>query len=83
MQKAIPKQELQLECAAHYDPENVMYTVNATVDLTNLHPLVSEALFAHGFSVDAMVIEIPVDDTVPSSRFTTLPQVCPEMTSDA
>ena len=38
-----------MECAAHYDPENVMYTINVTVNLTNQDPLVLEALLAHEF----------------------------------
>ena len=57
MQLVIPKRELQLECALHYDPENVMYTVNATWNLTNQHPLVLEALLAHEFRVNGLEFE--------------------------
>ena len=65
MQRAIPEQELQLECTAHYDPENVMYTVNATWNLTNQHPLVLEALLAHEFRVDAFEFQrIPTSHAI-------------------
>ena len=73
MQKAIPSQELQLECTTHYDPENVMYTVNATWNLTNQHPLVLEALLAHEFLVDAR--EATSLDGSAKSCTVTFPQV--------
>ena len=47
------RKPLQLKCTAHYDPETVMYTVNATWDLTGQHPLVKEALLLYPFHVNA------------------------------
>ena len=76
MQRAIPRQEFQLECTAHYDPENVMYTVKATWNLTNQHPLVLDALLAHEFLAEVM--EFTLDINTPSSLpsfFITFPQV--------
>ena len=75
MQRAIPRQELQLECTEHYDPENVMYTVNATWNLTNQHPLVLEALLAHEFLVYAHVTVLSLTAAGFGQGFTTFPQV--------
>ena len=75
MQRAIPRQELQLECTTHYDPENVMYTVNATWNLTNQHPLVLAALLAHEFRVEAMESMSVPDASLTMNPIDTFPQV--------
>lgn len=77
MQRPIPKQELQLECAAHFDPESVTYSVNATWDLTNQHSLVLEALLAHKFLVvgSTIMIEVCPDPRDYENDFLIFPQV--------
>jgi hypothetical protein len=74
MQKAIPRQEFQLECTAHYDPENVMYTVNATWNLTNQHRLVLDALLAHEFQVEVIDFTLALGGASNSSFHPTFPQ---------
>ena len=65
-----------MECTSHYDPENVLYTVNATLNLTNQHPLVLEALLAHEFLVDPIYVAVELTPYNINSLFLTLfPQV--------
>ena len=47
MQRNIREPNLDLKCEPIYDPTTVMYTFNATVDLSNQNPLIIEALLAH------------------------------------
>ena len=79
MQRAVPKQELQTRCTEYYDPENVTYTVNATWNLTNQHPLVLEALLANEFWVNAIYFQTIMDPRIPASEQTELTSTFPQV----
>ena len=57
----LPEQQLQLECAAFYNPEDVMYNITVMWNLTNLHPLVVEVLHAHYYTVVGQELKIPLE----------------------
>lgn len=59
----LPEQKLQLECAAVYNPEDVMYNITVMWNLTNLHPLVVEVLHAHYYRVFGQEFKIPITNT--------------------
>ena len=64
-----------VECTAHYDPETVIYTVNVTLDISNQHPLVKEALLANVFLVEASRINMFLTDLGDSDFTSHSPQV--------
>ena len=51
MQKNIRTADFNLNCEGIYDPESIMYTINMTLDLSNQHPLVIEALLPHNINI--------------------------------
>ena len=53
MQKNIRTPEFNLNCEGIYDPESIKYTINMTLDLSNQHPLVIEALLPHNINIES------------------------------
>ena len=71
----LPVQELHPECAAFYNPEDVMYSITVKWNLTNLHPLVVEVLHAHKYTVEGHEFKFPPQFPMPYKKQSIMSQV--------